>query len=86
MKQSNVKRGIQFMTSLLAHKPDTIMFVWNLYKIVENPKSKKSKISFMSQLVLDEHMEKEVASSLITKHCQELIEANKWIFNPVKKS
>jgi hypothetical protein len=86
VKQSNVKRGIQFMTSLLAHKPDTIMFVWNLYKIVENPKSKKSKISFMSQLVLDEHMEKEVASSLITKHCQELIEANKWIFNPVKKS
>lgn len=84
VKQSDVKRGIKFIVSLLAHKPDTLMFFWNLYKIVENPKP-KAKISFMSQLILDEHMEKEVASSLITKHCQELIDANKWIFNPVKK-
>lgn len=87
-KRSDVPRGIKFVVSMLAHKPDTIMFFWNLCKIIENPKSKskKSKVKVLSQLALDEHMEKEVASGLITEYCQTLIEANKWIFNPVKKS
>lgn len=86
-KHSDVPRGIKFIVSMLAHKPDTIMFFWNLCKVIENPKSKskKSKIKVISQLALAEHMEKEVASGLITEYCQELIEANKWIFNPVKK-
>ena len=87
-KHTDLTRGISFVSSLLAHKPDTIMFFWILYKILENPKSKskKSKVKVLSQLALDEHMEKEVASGLITEYCQTLIEANKWIFNPAKKS